>query len=159
MCGNSIQECLNCKKPECDNDRVKKLQELDKEQVERRKAWTRARRQRWRDASLCTSCGKRPPRDGYAMCRVCQIKFSKYKNEENYRRGTKPKSLLDGITICKKCGKDVPMDGYKVCRRCYESNMANLRRTPTHRGIKRSDDKFREGVDLFWRSSSSQKRE
>lgn len=152
MCGSSIQECLNCQKPDCDNDHVKKAQQLNQEQIERRKARAKQRGDSRRQAGLCPSCGKRPPREGYKMCRQCQISFATYKNEENYKKGTKPKSLLDGVTLCKKCGKDAPLDGYKLCKRCYETNIANLKKTPTHKGTRRQDDNFRKGVDAFWRS-------
>lgn len=157
MCRGTIQECLSCTKPDCTNNYVRKPHKYSTKQIENRNAWARRRREKWRSDGLCTSCGKRPPRSGRTMCEICQAKFRQYKNRENHSRGVKPRVLLDGISLCSKCGNAPPKDGFKVCKTCYETNMRNLRKTPTHKGIKRENDGFRAGVDLFWRSSQSQK--
>lgn len=152
MCKCTINECLNCKKPDCDNDYVKK----EYKYRNYLNTWAKDRRRNREASGLCTYCGKRLPVNGHKMCEICQAKFREYKNQEEYKRGRKPRGLLDGISLCAKCGKYAPKEGFRVCERCYESNLRNLSKTPTHRGIKREGDKFREGIDAFWKTSRNQ---
>ena len=36
------------------------------------RAWDRRRRRAWRDAGLCTNCGRNPPEDGRSVCEPCR---------------------------------------------------------------------------------------
>lgn len=36
------------------------------------RAWDRRRRQAWRDAGLCSNCGRNPPEDGRSVCEPCR---------------------------------------------------------------------------------------
>ena len=99
------KDCFNCPYPDCINDYVKKEYDRPaayiKKQVERQSE----RIQQRAEAGLCTTCGKRPPRNGYRTCAECQARSRRYANRHNRSIGRVPESLLDGVSLCKRCGK------------------------------------------------------
>lgn len=129
------KDCFNCPYPDCINDYVKKEYDRPaayiKKQVERQSE----RIQQRAEAGLCTTCGKRPPRNGYRTCAECQARSRRYANRHNRSIGRVPESLLDGVSLCKRCGKAPPASGYKLCDRCLESARRALDHTPSHSGI------------------------
>lgn len=129
------KDCFNCPYPDCINDYVKKEYDRPaayiKKQVERQSE----RIQQRAAAGLCTTCGKRPPRNGYRTCAECQARSRRYANRHNRSIGRIPESLLDGVSLCKRCGKAPPASGYKLCERCLESARMALDHTPSHSGI------------------------
>lgn len=85
MCGRYISECLNCKKPDCDNDFVPKPCGYTEAQKRFNKKKSALKKERAAQG-VCTECGKHPARAGYKMCRQCQIKYSHYKADELLRK-------------------------------------------------------------------------
>lgn len=142
-------DCFSCKRSDCTNNYIKPLKPQTEEQsakdAKRRAALKVDRENR----GLCTNCGKRPPKDGFRMCEICQSKYRKYKEQQNRRKGVTPKQMMDGVKVCAKCGKDKPVNGYKLCDRCLRNNLEFLSRTPTHNGRKQTGG-FADGNKAFW---------
>ena len=143
------QDCFSCPYPDCINDYVPPERKANPEIVRKAVQRKSAMRKERVSSGLCTECGKYPPREGYKMCHYCQAKFRKYKNDENHKKGIKPRVLLDGISLCQKCGKHPPEPNYKLCKRCLENALKHLSLTPTHNG-KKIQSGFTIGHERFW---------
>lgn len=95
MCGHTIEECLNCKKPSCDGggdlifpkktkkDEPKGMTASDEAaKRERVKAYKRDYYEKRRLAHLCQDCG-RPVTDGATRCQECTQRRREYMNRRN----------------------------------------------------------------------------
>lgn len=93
-CGRLIEDCLNCKYPDCINER-----EFDnygervtrKELAERAKKNTQARKEKAEKLNLCYRCLKRPKMHGILLCEVCREKdvIVQRKNREKRKEKSK----------------------------------------------------------------------
>lgn len=144
------QDCFSCPYPDCINDYVPPVRKVSPETIQKLSRRMSALRRERASNGLCTECGKRPPREGYKMCHLCQAKARSYKNDENRRKGVTPKDMLDGVHLCQKCGKAPPAPPYKLCARCLEGCREHLLRTPTHNG-RRAQSGFVVDQAKFWR--------
>lgn len=142
-------DCFTCPYPDCINDYVPPTRKASPEQIKKNTQRMSLLRKERANNGLCTQCGKKPPREGYKMCKECQVKYARYKEKENRKKGVIPKSLLDGIYLCQKCGKYPPVEPYKLCEGCLESNRKHLDLTPTHNGRRVNSD-FCNNHERFW---------
>ena len=101
-------DCFTCPYPDCINDYIPPIRKASPETIKKRIQKMSLLRKERANNGLCTSCGLRPPRGGYKMCRECQVKSAKYKEKENKEKGITPRFMLDGTYLCQKCGKHPP---------------------------------------------------
>lgn len=76
-CGRLIEDCLNCKYPDCINERVFDNygeRGTRKERLERKKRNAQARKEKAEKLNLCYRCFKRPRMEGIQLCEVCREK-------------------------------------------------------------------------------------
>jgi hypothetical protein len=144
-----FHDCFNCPFPDCINDSVPATRKANPAVTKRRVQKASEIRKSRAQNGFCTNCGKNPPREGFRMCRNCQIKAARYKAKEGLRKGLIPRILMDGVVLCIKCGKNEPQQPFKSCERCLASNRAHLDLTPTHRGKKQKGN-FSEQHEAFW---------
>lgn len=142
-------DCFTCPYPDCINDDEPSVRVYTPEQKERIRYRARARRQRFKDAGLCSWCGKKAPTGGFKMCAECRIKMRRTKEDQNRQKGILPRSMLDGVERCQKCGKSPPVDGYKLCERCLASTRAHADLTPTH-NHRRPVGWFNDAQEIYW---------
>lgn len=153
----STKDCFECPYEDCKNDDTRK-REYSSEQIKRASERRRRMREERIKSGICVNCGKRAVEDGRRMCGICREYFRRKKEEQNRRKGIKPRCLLDGIDLCAKCGKAAPEDGYKLCERCLGNCRKFLDRSPTHNGEKQRGW-FTNERERFWASKKQRQGE
>lgn len=140
-------DCFTCPYPDCINPEPVPLR--TREQQDRENSRARERREAYKAAGLCTTCGR--PRDNprWLACGRCRGKRRMSQEQDNRKRGHLPKSLLDGVERCAHCGRAAPAEGYQLCRKCLADARSALARTRNHAG-KGCTTPFAQGVDAFW---------
>lgn len=119
--------------------RAKKVAMESKERYERLKA-----------QNICTSCGKRPAKQGRVRCEYCLNKNKKAHQKERIKEGKIPVTMLKDLNICAWCKKFPCVDGKRLCSKCYAKSLVtaeNMRSYIKHRketvlGKHTNDNKF-----------------
>lgn len=93
--------------------RIANMTEEDREKIRQQK---RDRYWSYKEAGLCTNCGKETA-DGKALCIECSLR--QRKAEERYRE--KKKKGWSEFGLCVWCGAE-PVEGKKMCPTCLERN-------------------------------------
>jgi len=93
------------------------------EYKEKANEYRRNRIKMWREAGLCTTCGKRPPRENRKMCLDCSLKHNRRMRKKDIERNARP-----SLGLCFICGLPV-VESKKVCAKHYKhiQNMRNAR--------------------------------
>lgn len=74
-------------------------------------AYCRERRRQYREAGICTNCGKRPSRPGKVICEQCA-----YAKNVIHRQDY---TFMRGLGLCPYCGRQ-PEPGYVTCQSCLQ---------------------------------------
>lgn len=83
----------------------------------------RNRRQKLREAGLCTSCGKRKPADGKVQCKLCRNRHNTIARERRRRQGVISFDERGNGVYCLRCCKPVETEGEKFCTSCYSKQV------------------------------------
>ena len=105
--------CASClaNRRERDREHAKKRRQSIEYRIKQKELY-HARRDRLKEAGICTNCGKHKARQGKTTCTVCATKVA---IEQKNR--TKPISfqLRAELGICYRCHKPV-VEGYRLCK-------------------------------------------
>lgn len=102
------------------NGDVKKPRKATPEEIAKKTAAAKVRRQKRIAEHVCVRCGKRPAQAGIKECRTCRAKINARRRELKYQRGQAiPHYMRGDGTYCKMCCKP-KCNGEKLCNECRE---------------------------------------
>ena len=118
-------KCLNC----LDRQKIYNERYLAKQPPSWKKSYNKKKRDiekaRYaarKAAGLCVSCGRKA-QGGKARCTECLIRFRRYREKYNRKKGLLPVQLLGDGEHCSTCGQPVKT-GFKVCETCFRNCIA-----------------------------------
>lgn len=89
-----------------------------------------ARKQRWREAGLCSECGGEKEEPEKAMCIDCRVRHKMRKAKWKVNHGWLPRGANG---ICFQCNRVPAMEGKKLCPECYRKKVETLRENSKNR--------------------------
>lgn len=117
-------KCGKCTATSADYARIKyhsMAEEERKEKLKKDVQRIKLTREQRKAAGLCTTCGKRPPKEGRLQCETCSARYKRYNEKSRRKRGVLPKDMVFNGSRCCRCMREVPLvSGKKMCPECYK---------------------------------------
>lgn len=120
---NGMSSCLQCGKSRSDYNRKNYDSQHQKELRD-------ARKQRWREAGLCTTCGQPREDEQFVTCATCRVKDKLRLAKQKIKKGKLPRGANGK---CFQCNEKKAMDGKKLCPECYAKKIETLKKNSENR--------------------------
>lgn len=138
-------KCGKCTATSVDYARIKyhsMAEEEKKEKLKKDVQRIKSTREQRKVAGLCTTCGKRPPKEGRLQCEACLARYRGYCEKSRRKRGVLPKDMVFDKSRCCRCMREVPLvSGKKMCPECYKKAVKQMENALSFRKEKNSFEK------------------
>lgn len=129
--------CLECVAKACEYAAKKRKQDVEAYNKRYREN-QKKRKERYKEAGLCSKCGKRKPKNGGKMCAICLEKIKQWRKSKGVGRKTEDRYERVAKGLCWYCDNPAEI-GYKVCAEHHKSTTDWARKAHEVRKVKEDE--------------------